>query len=105
MAKERAVLQDQASRPGIQAQLDMVKTFFFEQKTTVEEKIASVQGVNAKLSRSAESVEVIVSKKTFSGLQFILATQWAFTTTRDYGPSRIFYSGNSLQLEPYVHKK
>lgn len=105
LAKERALLQDQISKSGIQAQLDMANSFYLEQKEVAEEKQNNVQAVNSKLSRAAEAVEVIVSKKAFSGLEFMLGTQWALTTTRDYGPSRIFYQGNSLQLEPWQSGK
>lgn len=105
LAKERALLQDQVHKPGIQAQLDMANSFFIEQKDVAEAKQNNVQAVNSKLSRAAEAVEVIVSKKAFSGLELSLGRQWALTSSRDYGPSRIFYSGNSLQLEPWTPKK
>ena len=48
LAKERALLQDQTHKPGIQAQLDMANTFFIEQRDVTEAKQASVQEVNSK---------------------------------------------------------
>lgn len=103
--QERLLLLEQASKPEIQAQLEMATSFFKEQKAVVEAKQHNVQVVHSKLSRTAESVEVVISKKVFSGLEFSLAKQWALTTNRDYGPSRLYYSGNSLQLDPYVSSK
>ncbi|MCM2681361.1 DUF342 domain-containing protein [Echinimonas agarilytica] len=95
-------IKEQQISPELQVQLDMCQSFLRDQKTTTEACEFGVQTANIRLSRVAESVEVIVSKNAFSGLEFSLSDQWALSTSRDYGPSKIFYSGNSLQLEPYT---
>ncbi|MBD1391278.1 DUF342 domain-containing protein [Neiella sp. HB171785] len=101
LAKEMAHIKDQQQSAELQVQLEMCQSFFKDQKQQVEAREFDVQVAQSKLSRVNEAVEVVVSKHAFSRLEFALGDQWALSTSRDYGPSKVFYQGNSLQLEPF----
>ncbi|MBW8192917.1 FapA family protein [Neiella marina] len=101
LASEMAHIKEQPQSAEIQVQLEMCQSFFRDQKQLVEAREFDVQVAQSKLSRVNESVEVVVAKKLFSRIDFSLGSQWALSTSRDYGPSKVFYQGNSLQLEPH----